>query len=232
MKRLREQKGFSQAEVAERLHVVRQTVSKWEKGHSAPDADMLVSLAAVLEVSASDLIGEEVRTADNVEDLALQTALINEQLTIQNRRIDSIIDFAKRVGLVCLLLMLLGLMVPFLNECSQGGYSGTPYFTVVEFNFHGEANAYEFDAWPDDPNRIADDPFYKENLALALDVPPEEIPLSLDPDAYADDPDSMANYLTSFRQYIELNGGKVVMVGYWNVGPDGNLSEPYMVLPG
>ena len=53
LKTLRKQKGFSQEELAARLHVVRQTVSKWEKGRSVPDADALIRLAEVLEVSVS-----------------------------------------------------------------------------------------------------------------------------------------------------------------------------------
>lgn len=53
LKTLRKQKGFSQEELAARLHVVRQTVSKWEKGLSVPDADALIRLAEVLEVSVS-----------------------------------------------------------------------------------------------------------------------------------------------------------------------------------
>ena len=57
LKMLRKQKGFSQEELAVRLHVVRQTISKWEKGLSIPDAEMLIRLAEILEVSVSELLG-------------------------------------------------------------------------------------------------------------------------------------------------------------------------------
>ena len=53
IKKLRIQQGLSQDELAERVHVVRQTVSKWERGTSVPDADSLVALARALGVSAS-----------------------------------------------------------------------------------------------------------------------------------------------------------------------------------
>ena len=46
---LRKEKGYSQEEVAIRLNVVRQTVSKWEKGLSVPDADMLIKLAELFD---------------------------------------------------------------------------------------------------------------------------------------------------------------------------------------
>ena len=49
LKRYRQKKGFTQEELAMRLHVVRQTVSKWEKGLSVPDADLLQRLAEVLD---------------------------------------------------------------------------------------------------------------------------------------------------------------------------------------
>lgn len=59
LKKLRKEKGLSQQEVALRLHVVRQTVSKWEQGLSVPDADLLVKLADVLETDVSHLLCEE-----------------------------------------------------------------------------------------------------------------------------------------------------------------------------
>lgn len=58
-KTLRKQKGFSQEELATRLHVVRQTISKWEKNLSVPDADTLIRLAEILEVYVSELLGTE-----------------------------------------------------------------------------------------------------------------------------------------------------------------------------
>ena len=57
LKTLRRQKGFTQEELAARLNVVRQTVSKWEKGLSVPDAELLTRLAEVLEVPVSTLLG-------------------------------------------------------------------------------------------------------------------------------------------------------------------------------
>ena len=56
IKRARKAKGLSQEELAAKLNVVRQTVSKWEKGLSVPDADALIRLAEVLEVSVSELL--------------------------------------------------------------------------------------------------------------------------------------------------------------------------------
>lgn len=63
LKTLRKQKGFSQEELATRLHVVRQTISKWEKNLSVPDADTLIRLAEILEVSVSELLGAKIENS-------------------------------------------------------------------------------------------------------------------------------------------------------------------------
>ena len=88
LKTLRKQKGFSQEELASRLHVVRQTISKWEKNLSVPDADTLIRLAEILGVSVSELLGSKIETENGnvTNDVAEQLSRINEQLAIKNRR--------------------------------------------------------------------------------------------------------------------------------------------------
>lgn len=86
LKTLRKQKGFSQEELATRLHVVRQTISKWEKNLSVPDADTLIRLAEILEVSVSELLGTKIENENVASDVAEQLSRINEQLAIKNRR--------------------------------------------------------------------------------------------------------------------------------------------------
>ena len=56
IKKYRKAKGLSQEELAVRLHVVRQTISKWEKGLSVPDADVLIRMAEVLDVPVSKIL--------------------------------------------------------------------------------------------------------------------------------------------------------------------------------
>lgn len=86
LKTLRRQKGFTQEELAARLNVVRQTVSKWEKGLSVPDAELLTRLAEVLEVPVSTLLGSTIPDDKEPDDIARQLARINEQLAVKNRR--------------------------------------------------------------------------------------------------------------------------------------------------
>ena len=59
IKRARTEKGIRQEEMAVRLHVVRQTVSKWETGRSVPDAEMLLQIAELLEIPVNRLLDAE-----------------------------------------------------------------------------------------------------------------------------------------------------------------------------
>ena len=86
IRKLRKQKGITQEELAIRLGVVRQTVSKWEKNLSVPDAEMLGRLAEELESSVKELLGAEIPNGEERNELAEQLARINEQLAVRNRR--------------------------------------------------------------------------------------------------------------------------------------------------
>lgn len=82
IKRLRKSKGLSQEELAIKLNVVRQTVSKWENGLSVPDSNMLLSLADELDTSVSTLLGESVSesTSDDLKIISEKLEVINLQL--------------------------------------------------------------------------------------------------------------------------------------------------------
>ena len=122
LKTLRRQKGFSQEELATRLHVVRQTISKWEKNLSVPDADTLIRLAEVLEVSVSELLGAKIENENAASDVAEQLSRINEQLAIKNRRSRRI---WKIVAIILAAIVLINIFiavffsVPTLNEGIQ-----------------------------------------------------------------------------------------------------------------
>ena len=81
IKAIRRSKGLSQQELAVKLNVVRQTVSKWEQGLSVPDSDLLIALSEALETPVSTLLGETVTEseADEVKALAEKLEAINLQ---------------------------------------------------------------------------------------------------------------------------------------------------------
>lgn len=79
---IRKSKGLSQQELAVKLNVVRQTVSKWEQGLSVPDSGMLISISETLETSVSTLLGEKVmeQKADDLKAISAKLEVINMQL--------------------------------------------------------------------------------------------------------------------------------------------------------
>lgn len=82
IKAIRKSKGLSQQELAVKLNVVRQTVSKWEQGRSVPDSEMLISLSEMLETPVSTLLGETVTEtqADALKAICEKLEVINLQL--------------------------------------------------------------------------------------------------------------------------------------------------------
>lgn len=111
IKNLRRQKGMSQEELANKLHVVRQTVSKWENGLSVPDSSLLISLADILDVSVADLLGETIEEKDesNLDALSKKLEAIN--LILYNQRIKRIKTL--RLILICLNICIVGIFVLF-----------------------------------------------------------------------------------------------------------------------
>lgn len=79
IKTIRKSKGLSQEELAIKLNVVRQTISKWEQGLSVPDSDMLISISEELETPVSTLLGETV-----IESKVNDLKAISEKLEIIN----------------------------------------------------------------------------------------------------------------------------------------------------
>ena len=104
IKAIRKQRGMTQEELATRLNVVRQTVSKWEKGLSVPDADLLKRIAEILETDVSTLLGAPISTETNTNEIAEQLSRINEQLATKVRMVKRI-WFA--VGIVALSIIIL-----------------------------------------------------------------------------------------------------------------------------
>jgi putative transcriptional regulator len=106
LKTLRKEKGFSQEQLAARLNVVRQTISKWEKGLSVPDAEMLMQLAEVLEVNVSDLLGKKIEMAEGQNEMdavAIELAKLNELLVVYGNKASAL---KKKMGILIAVILL------------------------------------------------------------------------------------------------------------------------------
>lgn len=140
IKNLRKEKGLSQEELAIKLNVVRQTVSKWERGLSVPDSSMLISLAEELGTSVNVLLGESVEDKTLKDDVDIKT--IAERLEVINlqlaRRSEMKIKLVRWI-LILLCIVIVAVFIAF--GIMQSDYLewdfNNPEFAVAGTLLHG-----------------------------------------------------------------------------------------------
>ena len=136
LKAFRETRGLSQEQLAQKLHVVRQTVSKWERGSSVPDADMVMTLAQVFEMDVNTLLGEVPDTERPIEQLAIQSTLNAQNAAhFASYRRWTKVGFAA-LGLLCICLILAVLLFGRdffrLYDGAQEGYTLQGTYELME----------------------------------------------------------------------------------------------------
>lgn len=104
---LRKSKGLSQEELAIKLNVVRQTVSKWENGLSVPDSDMLITLASELETTVSILLGETISDTEENDIEAISKKLEDINLQLAKRKIQKIKTIRYCLISLCAIIVLI-----------------------------------------------------------------------------------------------------------------------------
>ena len=123
IKAIRKSKGLSQQELAIRLNIVRQTVSKWEQGLSVPDSDLLISLAETLETPVSTLLGETV-----IETEAEALKAISEKLEVINLQLAQRISTRRKIIHWSLILLCTIIVISFaILLVSESPYLGWDY---------------------------------------------------------------------------------------------------------
>ena len=137
LKTIRKAKGLSQEELAIKLNVVRQTISKWEQGLSVPDSEMLLTISEVLETPVSTLLGETVSEAqaDDLQIIAEKLEVINLQLAqrkTSRRKILNWICISICIFTIITFFVLFLLSSPYL----KWDYSNVEW-AVVGTIFHG-----------------------------------------------------------------------------------------------
>ena len=126
----RQKKGYTQEELAIKLNVVRQTVSKWEKGLSVPDADVLCKIADVLDTDVSTLLGEAIITETDKNAVAQQLAKINEQLAMKNQRSKTI--WKVIVVILCIIVIFYILAIVVFSVISTKDITDSHSENVIE----------------------------------------------------------------------------------------------------
>ena len=120
IKTVRKSKGLSQEELAVKINVVRQTISKWEQGLSVPDANMLISLSEALDTPVSVLLGEiiEESKVDDLKVISEKLEIINLQLALNRnaKRKKTMVFFAfLAVAIIAIFIIVIRIDSPYLE---------------------------------------------------------------------------------------------------------------------
>lgn len=136
IKVIRKSNGLSQEELAIKLNVVRQTISKWEKGLSVPDADMLISISEVLKTPVSTLLGETIMEskADGLKAISEKLEVINLQLAKRKTTRRKVLHVAFIV--LCAMLVIAFAVLNVLNSPYLGWNYSASETAVMGVGFH------------------------------------------------------------------------------------------------
>ena len=136
IKTTRKSKGLSQEELAIKLNVVRQTISKWEQGLSVPDSNMLISISEVLEVPVSTLLGETVveTKVDDLKVISEKLEIINLQLAQRNITRRKIIYWL--LISLCMAIVTISAVIMVLNSPYLSWDYNDPEMAVAGVVFH------------------------------------------------------------------------------------------------
>ena len=145
LKTLRKNKGLSQEELSVKLNVVRQTISKWELGETAPDlkqglsvpdAEMLISISEVFETPVSEILGENIeeKEKNDIKVISEKLEVINERLSMkQKQKRKRTINFLIIMD-VCIILLFILLAV--LGSPYQSWDYSDPEWSVIGTIWH------------------------------------------------------------------------------------------------
>ena len=136
IKAIRKSTGLSQEELAIKLNVVRQTISKWEKGLSVPDSNMLISISEVLETPVSTLLGETVveSKVDDLKAISEKLEIINLQLAQRKTTRRKILHWL--LILLCTVIVTISVVLIVLNSPYLGWDYNDPETAVLGVAFH------------------------------------------------------------------------------------------------
>ena len=136
IKAIRKSKGLSQEELAIKLNVVRQTISKWEKGLSVPDSNMLIYISEVLETPVSTLLGETVveSKVDDLKAISEKLEIINLQLAQRKTTRRKILHWL--LISLCTLIVTISAVLIVLNSPYLGWDYNDPETAVLGVAFH------------------------------------------------------------------------------------------------
>ena len=194
---VRKNKGFTQEDLASRLHVTRQTISKWEKGLSVPDAEMLSKLADELEVSVSELLGAKIETEAEENAIVEQLSRLNEQMAIRNRRFRRMF---KVLGVVLAVIII----VPVMITCGGMAFFQTMRSTIGD-------NSYELSLYYDEKYNILAADYSSGGIEEGQK---EDIETESFIDNIVNEADNAKDTDERLRKYFSERGGTVKIISH------------------
>ena len=136
LKLARKAKGLSQEELAIKLNVVRQTISKWKQALSVPDAEMLISISEVFDTPVSTLLGENLSESkeDDLKVISEKLEIINLQLSQRKKEKRKIIHWT--LISLCIIIIIMFLSLILLNSPYFNWDYSKPENAVLGVAFH------------------------------------------------------------------------------------------------
>ncbi len=136
IKSLRKSKGLSQEELAIKLNVVRQTISKWEQGLSVPDAEMLISISELFETPVNTLLGENIseKEVNDLKAISEKLEIINLQLSQRKKEKQKIIHWL--LISLCIIILIIFISLVLLNSPYLNWNYNDPESAVLGVAFH------------------------------------------------------------------------------------------------
>lgn len=136
IKSLRKSKGLSQEELAIKLNVVRQTISKWEQGLSVPDAEMLISISELFETPVNTLLGENIseKEVKDLKAISEKLEIINLQLSQRKKEKQKIIHWL--LISLCIIILIIFISLVLLNSPYLNWNYNNPENAVLGVAFH------------------------------------------------------------------------------------------------
>ncbi len=129
---LRKAKGFSQEELAEKVGVARQTISKWELGETSPDLKQAKELSKIFNVSLDELVD------NNIKEVLVEKTSNTEQLA------GLILKIIKFIAIFIIVAPLLYVVAFIVFKNVRRTNSGRLLDTSIECTQHGGTYSYEF----------------------------------------------------------------------------------------
>ena len=110
LKKLRKKKKLSQDDLAEKVNVSRQSVSKWENGDAYPEMNNILELCKIFNCKINDLVNDEIKDFDSMdEEIKMKVAKLKKEKQEKMKGLSKVISTISKIGRI-----LVGISIPII----------------------------------------------------------------------------------------------------------------------